>query len=108
MGFIRDLIDKVRSEGCGTNHAEWSTRRKSGATATPILFDGRPVGCMNANYLGRAVTTDQAVGKYADPLRSTVTQISELKQAKAPPAPELNAPGTAARHWPTRLRLRQC
>jgi IclR family mhp operon transcriptional activator len=108
MGFIRNLIDTVRSEGCGTNHAERSTRRKTGAIANPMLFDARPVGCMNVNYLARAVTPAQAVGKYADPLRSVVTQISELKQAKAPPAPELEGPETAARHWPTRLRLRQC
>ena len=108
MGFIHNLIDKVRSEGCGTNHAEWSTKRKTGAIAMPMLFDGQPVGCMKVNCLARAVTTAQAVAKYADPLRSAVTHISELKQARAPPAPELKAPGTAARHWTTRLRLRRC
>ena len=72
------------------------------------LIDGRPAGCMKVNCLARAVTKAQAVAEYVDPLRSAGKQISDLKQAKAPPTPELKGPETAARHWPTRLRLRQC
>lgn len=80
--FIRNLVDKVRSEGCGTNHAEWSIERKTGSIAMPILLDGQPIGCMNVIYLARAVTTAQAIAKFAAPLRAAVTQISELMQAK--------------------------
>jgi hypothetical protein len=37
---------------------------------------------MNVIYLARAVTTAQAIAKFAAPLRAAVTQISELMQAK--------------------------
>jgi IclR family transcriptional regulator, mhp operon transcriptional activator len=79
----RPLIDKilgeVRHRGFAVMTDEYSASAYNNlvwAMAVPILVADRAVASVNITLLRSAVTLDQAVERYLDPLRATAAQIA--------------------------------
>ncbi len=81
--YIANLVKRVRDDGFGSNHGDWGKEQKIGAIAMPIVHENRVLAALNVVYLARALSTDQAVKKYAPALREAVTKIASLMQEKA-------------------------
>ncbi|MDB5840154.1 MAG: Mhp operon transcriptional activator [Herminiimonas sp.] len=78
--YIGNLVKRVRQDGFGSNNGDWDSEKKIGAIAMPVIYRKKVLATLNVVYLTRALTTDQAVQKYAAPLRMAVEKIAELIQ----------------------------
>jgi len=76
--FVENLVRAVRAHGYSTNSGEWTDEKKVGAIAMPIFDNDRVVGSVNIVFLAHALSIDQAVKKFLDPLSDAVSKISEL------------------------------
>ncbi|MDN0076412.1 DNA-binding transcriptional regulator [Crenobacter sp. SG2303] len=75
-GFIRNLIEQVRSTGYSTNQGDWQEQKKIGAVAVPVLHGGKVLGSLNVIYLNRAVSQSDAIQRYVPALQQAVARIS--------------------------------
>ena len=93
--FIANLVRTVKADGFGSNNGEWATEKKIGAIAMPIFSQENVLGSLNVVYLSQAVSLEQAVRKFAEPLRKAVEKISALLTEAADSGRE-GAPGRSA------------
>lgn len=82
--FVANIVARTRDSGFARNDGEWTSQRKVGALALPILFQNRPVGSINIVYLNRAVNLKDAVRRYLPALQQAVGRI-EAQLADRPP-----------------------
>ncbi len=73
--IVRTLIERVQSQGYGTNTEEWIRDSGTHAIALPILRSGEPIGCLNIVFLKRAMTIEQAAQRLLPRLQEAVAQI---------------------------------
>jgi IclR family mhp operon transcriptional activator len=74
--FVANLVRRVRTDGFGSNEAEWKDEKKLGAIAMPIIFEQRVLASLSVVYLASAITLEQAVARYRAPLQEAVAQIA--------------------------------
>lgn len=76
--YVRNLVQRVRADGFGSNNGDWDTEKKIGAIAMPVRHDKKILGSLNIVYLTRALSTDEAAKKYVPALQSAVEKIGKL------------------------------
>ncbi len=84
--FVANIIARTRYAGYASNDGEWTSHRKIGAIAQPVMHAGRPVGSINIVYLNKAVSLKEAISRYLPALQKAVTRI-EAQFADHPPPP---------------------
>ncbi len=82
--YIRNLVQRVRLDGFGSNNGDWDSEKKIGAIAMPIIHEKKVLASLNIVYLTRALSTDEAAKKYIPALRSAVEKIAALIQEQKP------------------------
>lgn len=82
--FVTKIVARTLESGFASNDGEWTSQRKIGALALPILFKNQPVGAVNIVYLNRAVTLKEAVRRYLPALQKAASRI-EAQLTDAPP-----------------------
>lgn len=75
--FVHNVLGRTREQGYGSNDGEWTSQRKVGAIALPIMLNGRPLGAINLVYLNRMVTLKEAERRYLPALQRAVSRIEE-------------------------------
>ena len=80
--FVANVVERTRAAGYGSNEGEWTSQRKVGAIALPIMREGRPLGSVNIVYLTRALALSEAVRRFLPALQHAVVRI-ERELAKA-------------------------
>ena len=83
--FVRNLLKTVRANGFGSNIGEWTIDRKIGAIAMPVRDEQRVIGSLSVVYLPQAIASDEAIQKFAPPLKAAVDKISALLREQAKP-----------------------
>lgn len=79
--LVRKLIRRVRDDGFGSNHGDWTAQAKIGAVAVAISADERVIASLNVIFLSRAVRLEDAVHRYVPELQKAALDIAEaLKQ----------------------------
>lgn len=79
--LVRKLIRRVRNDGFGSNHGDWTAQAKIGAVAVAISADERVIASLNVIFLSRAVRLEDAVRRYVPELQKAALDIAEaLKQ----------------------------
>lgn len=79
--LVRKLIRRVRDDGFGSNHGDWTAQAKIGAVAVAISADERVIASLNVIFLSRAVRLEDAVRRYVPELQKAALDIAEaLKQ----------------------------
>ena len=84
--FVANIIARTRDAGYASNDGEWTSHRKIGAIAQPVMHAGRPVGAINIVYLNKAVSLKEAISRYLPALQKAVARI-EVQFADHPPPP---------------------
>jgi IclR family mhp operon transcriptional activator len=88
--LIRNLVRRVRADGFGSNHGDWSDQGKIGAVAVAIQFEERVLASLNVVFLSRAVSLAEAKRRYVPELQTAAREMVEELAAQA------NASGPAA------------
>jgi IclR family mhp operon transcriptional activator len=83
--FLKNLVRTVRADGFATNKGEMEAERKIGAIAMPVRDAERVLGSVNIVFLIHALSMEQAIKKFVEPLNAAVTRISELLKDDASP-----------------------
>lgn len=79
--LVRKLIRRVRDDGFGSNHGDWTAQAKIGAVAVAISADERVIASLNVIFLSRAVRLEDAVRRYVPELQKAAMDIADaLKQ----------------------------
>ncbi|SAK93572.1 DNA-binding transcriptional activator MhpR [Caballeronia hypogeia] len=52
--LVRNLIRRVRADGFGSNHGDWTAQSKIGAVAVPIVSRERVLASLNVVFLSTA------------------------------------------------------
>nr|WP_249170263.1 DNA-binding transcriptional regulator [Burkholderia vietnamiensis] len=79
--LVRKLIRRVRDDGFGSNHGDWTAQAKIGAVAVAISADERVIASLNVIFLSRAVRLEDAVRRYVPELQKAALDIADaLKQ----------------------------
>ena len=81
--FIRNLVRRVRTDGFGSNHGDWSAQSKIGAVAVAIVSEQRVLASLNAVFLSRAVTLAEAKRRYVPELQTAAREMVEGLEAEA-------------------------
>jgi IclR family mhp operon transcriptional activator len=83
--LIRSLVKRVRADGFGSNHGDWSAQSKIGAVAVAIVSRERVLGSLNVVFLSRAVTLAEAKRRYVPELQIAVREmVAELESQDEP------------------------
>jgi IclR family mhp operon transcriptional activator len=75
--YVSKLVARVRADGYGWNRGDWLEQRKIGAVAVPIRHGGRVRGSLNVVYLTRALSADEAVKRFVEPLHDIARRVQE-------------------------------
>lgn len=75
--YIRNLVRQVDEDGYAINRSDWAEQQKIGAIAVALRSDQRAVGALNVIYLSRALTPEQAVERFLEPMRRVAARIEE-------------------------------
>ncbi|ACC73646.1 transcriptional regulator, IclR family [Paraburkholderia phymatum STM815] len=79
--LVRKLIRRVREDGFGSNHGDWTAQAKIGAVAVAISADDRVLASLNVVFLSRAVGLADATRRYVPELQKAAKEIATaLKQ----------------------------
>lgn len=82
--LVRKLIQRVREDGFGSNHGDWTAQAKIGAVAVAISADERVIASLNVVFLSRAVSLEDATRRYVPELQKAALDIAEaLRQEPA-------------------------
>lgn len=82
--LVRKLIRRVRDDGFGSNHGDWTAQAKIGAVAVSISADERVIASLNVVFLSRAVSLADATRRYVPELQKAASDIAEaLRQEPA-------------------------
>ena len=82
--LVRKLIRRVREDGFGSNHGDWTAQAKIGAVAVAISVDERVLASLNVVFLSRAVSLADATRRYVPELQKAAIEIAAaLKQEPA-------------------------
>ncbi len=85
--LVRKLIRRVRDDGFGSNHGDWTAQSKIGAVAVAISADERVIASLNVVFLSRAVSLADAARRYVPELQKTAMEIAAaLKQEPGTPS----------------------
>lgn len=76
--LMKQMLDKVRSQGYATNDGEWIQQSKIGAIAIPIRHKGNILACINIVFLKKAMAVPEAVRRYLPELKWAVQKIENL------------------------------
>lgn len=74
--LVRKLIRRVREDGFGSNHGDWTAQAKIGAVAVAISADERVIASLNIVFLSRAVSLADTTRRYVPELQKTATEIA--------------------------------
>ena len=74
--LVRALIRRVREDGYGSNHGDWTAQAKIGALAVPISSAGVVKGSLNVVFLNRALSLKEAERKLLPELQVAATEIN--------------------------------
>ncbi|KVW04530.1 transcriptional regulator [Burkholderia cepacia] len=87
--LVRKLIRRVREDGFGSNHGDWTAQAKIGAVAVAISADERVIASLNIVFLSRAVSLADATRRYVPELQKTATEIAAALKLEpgTPPHP---------------------
>lgn len=77
LRFVANVVERTREKGFGSNDGEWTSQRKVGAIALPIMLQGRPLGAINIVYLNRMVPQRDADRRFLPALQRAVGRIEE-------------------------------
>lgn len=75
--LVRKLIRRVREDGFGSNHGDWTAQAKIGAVAVAISADERVIASLNVVFLSRAVSLEDATRRYVPELQKAAADIAE-------------------------------
>lgn len=73
--LVGRLIERVKVDGYAINDGDWKDEPHISAIAMPIRHGESVLGSLNVVYLKRAMTIDQAKGRFLAPLGDAVRQI---------------------------------
>ena len=74
--LVRKLIRRVREDGSGSNHGDWTAQAKIGAVAVAIGADERVLASLNVVFLSRAVSLTDATRRYVPELQKAAAEIA--------------------------------
>jgi IclR family mhp operon transcriptional activator len=80
--LIRNLIRRVRADGFGSNHGDWTAQSKIGAVAVSIVSRERVLACLNVVFLSRAVTLAEAKRRYVPELKIAADEMVAALEAE--------------------------
>jgi IclR family mhp operon transcriptional activator len=86
--FVANIVARTRDAGYASNDGEWTSHRKIGAIAQPVMHAGRPVGSINIVYLNKAVSLKEAISRYRPALQNAVLRIEAQLADRPPPPPQ--------------------
>ncbi|KEZ05512.1 transcriptional regulator [Burkholderia sp. MSh2] len=89
--LVRKLIRRVREDGFGSNHGDWTAQAKIGAVAVAISADERVIASLNIVFLSRAVSLADATRRYVPELQKTATEIAAALKQKPGTQPHPSA-----------------
>ena len=72
---VNSLLAEVRKRGYGFR--EGGISLKTGSIAVPVMWQGRPIACINIHYILSAMTMAQVVERYLPLMRGAATRIEE-------------------------------
>jgi IclR family mhp operon transcriptional activator len=75
--LVRKLIQRVRQDGFGSNHGDWTAQARIGAVAVAIRADERVLASLNVVFLSRAVSLVDATRRYVPELQRAAKEIAE-------------------------------
>jgi IclR family mhp operon transcriptional activator len=73
--LIKKLVKRVRADGFGSNHGDWTAQSKIGAVAVAIVSRERVLGSLNVVFLSRAVSLAEAKRRYVPDLQTAVREM---------------------------------
>ncbi len=82
--YVRKLVERVRADGFGSNRGDWLEQRKIGAVAVPIRHQDRVRGSLNVVYLARALSEEDAIKRFVEPLQDIADRVQEGMVSPAP------------------------
>ncbi|MFM0038426.1 DNA-binding transcriptional regulator [Paraburkholderia strydomiana] len=80
--LIRSLVRRVRADGFGSNHGDWSAQSKIGAVAVAIVSEQRVLASLNVVFLSRAVTLAEAKRRFVPELQTAAREMIEGLEAQ--------------------------
>ena len=69
------MLAGVRERGYGARYGEDPV--ETGAIAVPIRSDERVLGCVNVTFIRRAMSPEEAAGRYLSPMQATADRIGQ-------------------------------
>lgn len=72
---LEEILRRARHHGYGQNYQGWRQEEKIAAIAVPVFNDAQIIGCLNLVYIAKAMTIEQAAGKYLTALQRVANQI---------------------------------
>ncbi|MGY2491718.1 DNA-binding transcriptional regulator [Cupriavidus sp. CP313] len=81
--FVRKLVERVQADGYSTNRGDWAEQRKISAIAVPVRHEQRTLGSLNVVYLSRAISPQEAVARFAEPLQEIAARIEAVLVERA-------------------------
>jgi IclR family mhp operon transcriptional activator len=81
--LIRSLVRRVRADGFGSNHGDWSAQSKIGAVAVAIMSEQRVLASLNMVFLSRAVTLAEPKRRFVPELQTAAREMIEGLEAEA-------------------------
>ncbi len=83
--LIKSLVKRVRADGFGSNHGDWTAQSKIGAVAVAIVSRERVLASLNVVFLSRAVTLAEAKRRYVPELQTAAREmVTALESESAP------------------------
>ena len=73
--LVKKLVKRVRADGFGSNHGDWTAQSKIGAVAVAIVSRERVLGSLNVVFLSRAVSLAEAKRRYVPDLQTAVREM---------------------------------
>ncbi|MBN3751494.1 DNA-binding transcriptional regulator [Paraburkholderia sp. Tr-20389] len=73
--LVRQLVKRVRDDGFGSNHGDWTAQAKIGAVAVAIVADDRVLASLNIVFLSRAVSLADATRRYVPELQKAAADM---------------------------------
>lgn len=89
--LVRKLIRRVRDDGFGSNHGDWTAQAKIGAVAVAISADERVIASLNVIFLSRAVRLEDAVRRYVPELQKAAMDIADALKQESGARPRASA-----------------
>ena len=83
--LIRNLLRRVRADGFGSNHGDWSAQSKIGAVAVAVVSSERVLASLNVVFLTRAVTAAEARQRYVPELLLAASEMASALESEEMP-----------------------